>query len=311
MTGRVMITGITGMIGGRLGRTLAEGDLEIHGVARFSKAHPSVDEVKSWGVTPWRRDLTADSLDDLPDVDYLIHQACQWDAPKGSSADNGRSRSEPQKAESDDPKEVAATNSTMALKVMYRWRDARAAVLASTGGVYPESTEVANEDIPPAPGPEGYHLGKYAMEQIGIACSAEFGTPTAILRYYWPMDFEEHAAFYVAAVSKSEPIPGTGAEYPYRFAPIDLVDVCRYTVGALDLADSPPTILLCGGPEIVSRRELVQIAADGLGVDPVFDDRPGEWPPFLSDSSRLFEILGEPERHLPETVREVARAARR
>lgn len=296
MTGSVMITGITGMIGGRLGRTLADGDWEVHGVARFSKAHPSMDEVRSWGVTPWRCDLTTDSLDDLPDVDYLIHQACQWDAPKG---------------EFDDPQDVVTMNTTMALKVMYRWRDADAAVLASTGGVISESSEAATENSPPDPGPEGYHLGKFAMEQVGIACSAEFGTPATILRYYWPMDFDEYAASYVAAASKGEPIPGTGAENPYRFAPIDLVDLCRYTVEALDLADSPPTILLCGGPEIVSRRELAQIAADELGVEPIFDDEPANWPPFLSDSSRLFEILGEPERHLPETVREVAQAARR
>ncbi|MFO7898637.1 MAG: NAD(P)-dependent oxidoreductase [Planctomycetota bacterium] len=295
MQGRVVVTGVTGMIGSRLARWLAEEGCEVHGLARFSRARPSEDEVRSWGVRPWRRDLTTDRLDDLPDADYVFHEACQWDAPKG---------------ESEDPGEVAGWNATMALRVMYRWRRAKAVVLASTGGVLGQSGEPATEEAPPAPDAKGYHLGKFAMEEVALGSSIEFGTPTAILRYFWPVDFDERAASYVRSVREGKPVPGTGAEHPYRWTPIDLPDVCTYTVRSVEVASSPPAVLLCGGPEVVSRRRLVEIAAEELGREPVFDERAAGWQEFLADSSRLYELLGEPARRLTDVVRSAARAAR-
>jgi nucleoside-diphosphate-sugar epimerase len=292
--GTVLITGITGTIGGRLGRYLVERGCEVHGLARFSKPEPRQEDLRSAGITPWKRDLTRDALDDLPEFDYVVHEACQWDPPKG---------------ESDDPREVAAWNAGMALRALHRWRRAKAVVLASTGGVYGESDELSNEDTPPAPDAKGYHLGKFALEQIGRCCSTELDLPVIILRYFWPSDFDAVARRYVRAAQAGDTVPGTSKDNPYVWTPLDLVDVCRYTARSVEAASVPATVLVCGGPEVVSRRQLLQAAADGLGVEPVFDERPARWQRFLGDSSRLYDLFGKPERQLPDVVRAAARAA--
>ena len=225
----------------------------------------------------------------MPDVDHVFHEACEWDAHKGGDPDC---------------RVVAAHNAIMASRVMHRWKSAKAVVLASTGGVHPESGELINEDTPVGPDTKGYHLGKFAMEQIGLALSLEFGTPTVILRYFWPEDFEEVARMYVRATRDGRAIPGTRAEDPYRWTPIDFADLCRYTARSVELTAVPPPVFVCGGPGVVSRRELVEIAAETLGVRPVFSDRPG-WQSYLSDGSRLYARFGPPERHLPDVVRRV------
>jgi len=293
--GKALVTGVAGTIGSRLARHLADRGCTVHGVDLFDKGKVTEEVVRGWGVTPWKRDLTADSLDDLPEVDYVFHEACQWDAHKGGDPDR---------------RVVMAHNSLMAARTVYRWRGATAIMLASTGGIYGDSAEPRNEDAPPAPDHQGYHLGKLAMEQIALCYSLQFSTPMVILRYFWPISFEDLAQRYVRAVQDGRAIPGTGASAPYRWAPIDFADVLDYTVCSVELASVPPTVFVCGGPETVSRRQLVETAAAALGNQPAFDERPAGWRGYLSDSSRLYAALGEPKLRLTEVVRRVAEAAR-
>jgi nucleoside-diphosphate-sugar epimerase len=293
---KVLVTGVTGMVARALAQRLLDDGHEVHGVARYSKPG-SRDEIDAMGVTTWKHDLSVSIPDELPDFDYVFHEAVYWNKSKTGA---------------EVKQKVIDVNSALAVSVMNRWRNAKGIVLASTGGVCEESDELVDEDTPVQPNPDkqSYHLGKFVMEQVGRAGSMLNGTPTVILRYYWPVDFDVIADRCVDAVQAGQPMPGGDPEEPFRWTPIDLSDLVDYTARAAEIADAPALSLCCGGPEVVTREDLTRIAADALGVEPRFEN-PDDyyWESFLADSSRLYERLGEPRRKLTEVVREKATAA--
>jgi nucleoside-diphosphate-sugar epimerase len=279
------------MIGRRLARYLLEQGCEVHGVARFSAAG-SREEISGWGVTTWRRDLVSDSLEDMPgDFDYVFHQAVFWTKDQAEPVLDPRSLS---------------MSTISAGRIVKRWRGARAVVLASTGGIYRCSSTPAKEDTPIAPNADTYHLGKFAMEQVGLFCSLEYGVPCVVLRYFWPVDFADIVERTVRAVAAGQPVPGRDPGEPHEWTPIDIEDVCYYTARCVEAAEAPPRVLVCGGGELVRRAELAAIAAEALGVEPVVEPPPEDQDLFLSDSSRLFELFGPPRRLLSEMVRKGA-----
>jgi UDP-glucuronate 4-epimerase len=290
---KVLVTGISGMIGRELARYLLREGCEVHGVARFSRPG-SREEITSWGVTTWKRDLVADSLDDMPDdFEYVFHEAAHW--IKGGA--------EP----ITDPLALS-TNALAAGRVMAHWQKVKAVMLASTGGIYPEQDEPSNEDTPVAPNSDTYHLGKFAMEEVGTFCSLHYGIPTVIMRYFWPVFFEEVITRCIDAARAGAPMPGADGGEPHTWTPIDVEDLCYYTARSVEVAETPPKMLVCGGPEIVKRAELSRIAAEALGVEAVTDPPPEGQQLQLSDSSRLFELFGEPKKRLSVMVRESAAA---
>jgi nucleoside-diphosphate-sugar epimerase len=293
---KVLVTGVTGMVARRLAQRLLDDGHEVHGVARYSKPG-SRDEIDALGVTTWKHDLSVETCDDMPDFDYVFHEAVFWNKSK---------------EDAETRQKVMDVNSALAARTMQRWRNAKAVVLGSTGGVCSESDELVNEDTPVQPNPDrqNYHLAKFAMEQIARANAMLHGTPTTILRYYWPVDFDQVAERCIDAVRAGKPMPGADPEEPFRWTPIDLSDLIDYTVRAVEIAETPSRTLCCGGPEVVTREELTRIAANVLGVEPTFEN-PNDyyWERFLADSSRLYELLGEPKRRLTEVVRRKAEAA--
>ena len=295
--GKVLVTGVTGMIGRELGRHLLQQGCEVHGVARYTRPG-SKAELDGWGIITWKRDLVSDSLDDLPDFDYVFHEAAYWNKTKEGA---------------EDKQEVVDNNTLAAGRVMYRWRKARGIMLGSTGGLYHESTDLVNEDTPVSPNPDrqNYHLAKFAMEQVGRFCSVQFGVPTVILRYFWPVRMEDVAKRVVDAVVKAEPMKGKDPEEPHQWTPIDLDDLVYYTARSVEAASVPPRVLVCGGPEPVTRKDLCEIAGEVLGREPVYDDEAQfHWERFLSDSSRLYALFGEPKKRLSDIVRRMAEEAR-
>ena len=295
--GKVLITGITGMIGRELAQFLLQQDCEVHGVARYSRPG-SEDEIASWGVTTWQKDLARDPFDDMPEFDYVFHEAAFWDKSK-RGVENKRA--------------VMDTNTLAAGRVMARWRRAKGILLASTGGIHHESDTPINEDtdVQPNPDRQNYHLAKFAMEQVGVFCSVQFGVPTVILRYFWPVRHEDVARRAVEAVLAGEPMRGVDPEEPYQWTPVDLADLIYYTARSVEAAAAPPTILICGGPEAITRKDLCDIAGEVLGKKPVYDDEAQfHWERFLADSTRLYRLFGEPKSRLTEVVRRLAQAAR-
>jgi len=290
---KILVTGVSGMIGGALARYFVAEGHEVHGVARFSKPD-SEERVAGYGVKTWRRDLAADSLEDMPDdFDYVHHQAAYWTKGQADAIS--------------DPLALSV-NALAAGMVMARWPKVKAMILASTGGIYPEKDEPSGEDTPVAPNSDTYHLGKFAMEQVGTFCSVHYRIPTVILRYFWPVRFEKMVERCVKAAREGVPMPGGDGGEPFTWTPIDIDDICYYTARCAEVAEVPPKILVCGGPEIVERAELSRIAAEALGVEPVVAPQPEHQQLCLSDSSQLFELFGEPKKKLSEMVREAAGA---
>ena len=292
---KVLITGVSGMIGRELSKFLLERDYEVHGVARFSKPG-SEDEISGWGVRTWKRDLVEGSLDALPDdFDYVFHEAAFWTKGLADPILDPRSLS---------------MSTLSAGRIMARWRNTKAMVLVSTGGIYAQSKTPSNEQTPVAPNSDTYHLGKFAMEQVGQFCSVQYGLPTVILRLFWPIRFEVTARRVVDAVRAGEPVPGADDGEPYTWTPIDLHDVCRYTLLCAQAAAVPPTVLVCGGP-VVDRLELARVAGEAMGVEPAEQSPPEHEDLYLADSAKIFGLFGPPERDLAAMVRELAAAEKK
>ncbi|MHC4914652.1 MAG: NAD-dependent epimerase/dehydratase family protein [Planctomycetota bacterium] len=292
---KVLITGVSGMIGRELSKYLLQRDYEVHGVARFSKPG-SEEEIAGWGVRTWKRDLIESRLDDLPDdFDYIFHEAVFWTKGLAEAILDPRSLS---------------MSTLSAGRIMGRWRDVKAMVLASTGGIYAQSETPSNEETPLAPNSDTYHLGKFAMEQVGQFCSVQYDVPTVILRYFWPIRFEQAARRVVDAVKAGRQVPGADDGEPYTWTPIDLEDVCRYTLRCVEAAAVPPTVLVCGGP-VVNRLDLARVAAEALGVEPAEQSPPECEDLYLADSSKLFGLFGPPERDLAAMIGELAAAEKK
>ncbi len=298
---KVLVTGITGNIGRYLGPYFVKQGYEVHGLARFSRQarlKQAEEDLRQSGIVLWKKDLMTDSLDDMPDFDYVFHQMVVW---------GGRDDTPPGKMHG------VLVNSRSVGRVMYRWRNAKAIMLASTGSVYAPTPEPVDEKALVVGGRPVYGAGKFAMEMVGDFCSIQFNTPAVILRYFWPRpSFEEMATETVQKVLKGEPIATRIYESkPWPMTPIDMEDLCNYTRrAAVEAASVPPEILNCGGPEIVSEEGLAKLAGEVLGKEPVLEPQETKMTPALSDSSALYERFGKPKHYLTEIVRRVAERAR-
>ena len=72
---RILVTGVTGQVGGPLARRLAAAGNTVFGASRFSDP-AARDAFEADGVRPVSIDLEAARLDEVPDgLDYVIHMA--------------------------------------------------------------------------------------------------------------------------------------------------------------------------------------------------------------------------------------------
>jgi nucleoside-diphosphate-sugar epimerase len=289
---KVLVTGTTGKVGCALTLHLQQAGYEVQGVStmRTESARAKLEAV---GMPLWKKDLTQDPLDDLPDdFETVFHECVEWGHyDEDTTADKER---------------VYHTNTFAVGRVMLRWPEARY-VLGSTGGLYAWSALPLDETAPVVV--KGtYHSGKFAMERLARFLSVQFDIPAVILRYYWPRNsFEAEARDLVRAVVEGTPMKDSVHD-PWTYCPLDMRDVCRYTERAVESAAVPPPVLNCGGAEVVSKKELLELAGEVLGKEPVIADREPKTKRAIGDSSTLYALYGEPEHRITEAVRRMAEA---
>ncbi|MFO7899937.1 MAG: NAD(P)-dependent oxidoreductase [Planctomycetota bacterium] len=287
---KVLVTGCTGTIGCPLTLHLAEAGNEVHGVSTM-RTESAREKLDAADIPLWKKDLTCDPLDDMPDdFEFVFHECVEWGHYDEDTTE--------------DKELVYWTNPAAVGRVMLRWPKAKY-VLGSTGGLYAWSAVPLDETAPTVV--KGtYHSGKFAMEQMGKFLSVEFDIPATILRYYWPRSsFEAVAAEMVRAVLEGTPVKESVHD-PWTYTPLDMRDICYYTERAVEAAGIPPTLLNCGGPEVVSKKELLEIAGQVLGKEPVIADREPRVKRAVSDSSKLYGLYGEPTHRITEYVRRLA-----
>ena len=169
-------------------------------------------------------------------------------------------------------------------------------VAFSTGNVYPlvpVATGGAREVEPAAP------VGEYAAtclgrERVFEHAAASKGTDVAIVRLNYAIDLRYGVLTDIATSLVN------GVPIPLAMGHVNIIwqgDANRAALELLPLAASPPLVVNVTGTSVLSVRQLATALASRLGVSARFE---GQEAPdaLLSDTSRMRELLGDPEMDL-------------
>lgn len=288
---RALVTGAAGFIGSHLcERLLADGH-DVTGVDAFTdyydpalkranlvraRAHPRFTLVE--------RDLGADDLAGLPEVEVVFHQAAQ----AGVRASWGR-----------DFASYAHHNVLATQRLLERYRDARLErfVYASSSSVYGDAERYpTGEDLLPRPF-SPYGVTKLAGEHLVLLYGRNFGLPVAALRYftvYGPRQRPDMAFHrFCRALLEGRPITVYGDGHQSRdFTYVD--DAIEANLRAWTRS-APQGVYNVGGGSQVTVREAIALLEGFLGVRASLDLQPrppGDPLRTRADAARLSADLG-------------------
>lgn len=281
---KVVVTGASGFIGGRVRKLLAA---HGHAVTAIARERPQAEEP---GVS-WHICDIADPgfVDLLPEsADAIIHLAQAGGSPP-------------------DPDLLSAVNveSTQHLLEYSRRAGAERFVLASSGSVYGGAPSPLSEGRPRNP-PDAYARSKAEAEALLDQAPADVGVcALRLFAPYGPGQNGRLIADLIGRVSSGRPVTLRGDGHP-RLNPIFVDDVAAIFVGALQTP--MPAILNVAGEEVLSIRDMAETIGRTLGVTPLFEEAPDRPPQdFVADTTllrRTFELedLTPFERGIAATV---------
>lgn len=271
--------------GGKMGPTLARmarrardlaGDTggRVIAVSRFSSAAAEAG-LRDSGVETVRCDLTDRAeISRLPDAPNVIYMAGQKFGTR------------------DAPARTWINNVIVPWLCAERYAAARI-VAFSTGNVYPLTPVAsggARETDPTGPVGE-YGATCVGRERVFEHFAAVKGTRVAIVRLNYAIDLRYGVLTDIATSLVN------GTPIPLAMGHVNVIwqrDANRAALELLPLAASPPLVVNVTGTSILSVRELASALASRLDVTPRLDGR--ESPDaLLSDTSRMRELLGDPE----------------
>ena len=181
-----------------------------------------------------------------------------------------------------------ATNVEMPHRVAEKF--ARSRIIAfSSGCVYPFVTPGsggAREDTPPSPVGE-YAASCLAREQAFTTVGAEHGTPVALIRLNYSVEFRYGLLVDIAQmVLAGRPVDVTTGYVNVIWQ----TDAVAHTIQSLELAGSPAVPINVTGPETLSVRDLAQRFGVALGrpVEISGTEAATAWLNNASHSHRLF-----------------------
>ncbi len=138
-------------------------------------------------------------------------------------------------------------------------------------------------------------IGEYAQSTLGRErvlshwCGAT-GSPLTIIRLNYAVELRYGVLYDVGkSVHDGEPVDVTMGNLNCIWQG----DANATVIRALEIADTPPTVLNLTGPEILSVRRVAEDFGEFLGAEPEFD---GEEAPtaLLSNAARCFQRFGYP-----------------
>jgi nucleoside-diphosphate-sugar epimerase len=277
--GDVIVLGASGKMGPSLSRMLrrardeADSRGRVIAVARFSSAE-SERRLQEAGVETMRCDL-ADraAVARLPDAPNVVFMAGQKFGTTGAAASTW------------------SANTIVPAIAAERYAGARI-VAFSTGNVYPLSPVARggpSESDPVGP------VGEYAMSCLGRERVLEYFSATrktrvALIRLNYAVDLRYGVLVDVAQKVRA------GAVVDLRMGFANVIwqgDANAWSIRALELASTPPTVLNVTGRETLSIRAVADRFGEVFGRPPRFEgvEAPDA---LLSDARRAAELFGPP-----------------
>lgn len=255
-------------------------DLDVVALSRFSNRSER-EWLESHGIQTQRFDALADNDQaDLPDASHVVYLV-------GMKFGTGTN-----------PELTWATNTIAPANISRRYSSVPMVAL-STGNVYPNTpTDAAGsrEDSPLTP------LGEYAnaavaRERIFGHYSRTQGSRCALLRLNYALDLRYGILVDLGkSIMEDKPIDLTMS----RVNCIWQGDANDRILRSLELVESPAVAFNLTSSQSYLVRDLASQLGHHLGKDPRFVGEPARTA-LLSDSTRLCELLGEPETPI-ETV---------
>jgi UDP-glucose 4-epimerase len=260
---RVLVTGATGLVGGRLLPVLAE----RHDVVALARR--PVD-----GFETLVADLSGEP--ELPErVDAVVHLA-----------QSPRFREWPEGAA-----DMYAVNVHATFRLLEQARSAgvRHFVQASTGAVYAPSDAPLREDDPVAP--SGFYArSRLAAEVLAAGYADQFSA--VVLRPFFIYGPEQTGMLVPALASRvlaGEEVTVQG-DPGIAITPIHVDDAVRAVVAAVELEQ--PAVVNVAGAETVTMTGLVTLLAELAGREPRIRHAAGGAPDLVADIGRMRSLLG-------------------
>jgi UDP-glucose 4-epimerase len=265
---RVLLTGASGFVGGRLAPALLDAGHELVCAARDPAYRPPL------GAERIELDLSK-PLDaaSLPEVDAIVHLAQA----------NVRFP--------DDARELYRVNTASTLDLLDHARrsGAQRFVYASSGSVYGLGSRPFSEDDR-LQGQDFYARTKIGGEAL-VGAYRDFLT-TAVLRLVAPYGPGQRARLIpglIERVRDGVPVTLNDGGRP-RMNPLFVGDVVRVMLAVLDLEDH--CVLNVAGDEPVTVKELAEAVGRVLGKEPRFENGASEVPgDLVADTTRLHMLL--------------------
>lgn len=287
---RILVSGGTGFVGGRLLEALA-GQHELVVLHRGPAPAPTP------GVTWIAQDLREPLVSSLPEqVDAVIHLA-----------QSRHYRDFPERAA-----DIFGVNvqGTFQLLEYARRASAQRFVLASTGGLYAPSSEEAFVEGDPVD-PLSFYLGsKYAAEVLAAKYQELFSL--VVCRLFFAYGSGQPATMLiprlVARVAEGRPIDLHGPD-GFSLNPIHVSDVVRILARTLHVEGNH--LLNVAGPDVLTLRAVGAAIGAVLGREPSFVVHPPREPGRLvGNIERLTDLLGPPRVTFEEGLAELCRTRR-
>jgi nucleoside-diphosphate-sugar epimerase len=247
---KILITGVTGMVGAPLARALAR-DNDVWGVARFSDLAARRD-LEAAGITTRALDVGSGDVSELPDdFTYVVH--ANW-----------------LRAGLADLQEAIRVNVEGPGLLMQHTRKARATLVMSGMPVYSPSsdpTHLFTETDPIGATSYAYAptspYSKAGIEAVARFCARAFCMRITIARLNTVMGPRSMPAQVIRSVLAGRPLQAPGD--PNMHSPIHVDDMAWQLEPLLDAAATPAFIVNWGGDEHVSMQDWVRKASEWSG----------------------------------------------
>jgi UDP-glucose 4-epimerase len=282
----VVLTGGTGFLGSALLRLLAQRG-EVVALHRPGASPPALDGVR-WVA----QDLAAGVGSALPETaEAVVHLA-----------QSRRYREFPEGAG-----DVFAVNAGVTIELLdyARRSGAKTFTYASSGAVYASGPEPVRESDTPRPGnfyAASKRAGELATEQYRSLLNAH------ILRFffiYGPGQTNMFIPGVLGRVRGGQEVTLAGAD-GIRVNPVFVEDAAAAVAATLELAES--TTLNVAGPDVVSVRDIAEIAGRLVGHQPSFATADPQ-PDLIASIDRMRAAVGAPKVGFEEGLRRTVEAA--
>ena len=300
---KILITGVSGLVGLPLARYLVERN-EVWGLARFGltdersgalATNPQARaDVEALGIRTVAVDLERPDLSGVPDdFTYVLHLA------------HTRLGAQFHRA--------VQVNAVGAGHVLAHCRQAKAALVVSSTAVYSvnedpwhlftEDDEIGRSFAPWAPSSPS---AKVSLEAVARFCAEAFSLPMIIMRLntvYGSMG--GMPVGHLDAVARGEAVRVWALPYPHSLIHID--DMCDQLEALLGAAAVPANIVNWCGDEVVTVQQWCDFTGElaGKPVQLELMDLPGVAPGNVSDNTKRLSLTGPCRRSWQDAFRQL------